>query len=78
MPHSIRDYDGNEVEVRQQGQSEDGHRLNITHPDGRRWICEVDPDGEVEIESTYRDGQLADVETPGWLVDELALLARPA
>ena len=78
MPHSIRDYDGEEVEVRRLGQSEDGHRLKVTHPDGRRWICEVDLDGAVDVESTYRDGELADIDTPAWLTDELAMLARPA
>lgn len=75
---SIRDYAGNEVEVRQLGRSEDGHRLKVTHPDGRRWICQVSLSGEMDVESTYLDGELADIETPDWLEDELSLIAQPA
>jgi len=78
MPQSIRDYSGEEVEVRRQGRTEDGHRLKVTYPDGRRWICEVALPGEVDVESTHRDGELADVDTPAWLTDELSMVAQPA
>ena len=78
MPQSIRDYSGEEVEVRRLGRSDDGHRLKVTHPDGRRWITQVGLDGAVDVESTYRDGELADVETPDWLADELSMIAQPA
>ena len=57
MSRLIRDYNGNEVEVRQQGQSEGGRRLKITHPDGWRWIYDVEFDGGIEVESIDRDGQ---------------------
>ena len=40
---------------------------------GRRWRVEVSAQGELEaIETTWRDGQLADLDQPDWLGDALA------
>jgi len=75
---TITTYNGSQVEVRQLDRLEDGARLKATHPDGRRWIVEVDLDGDVSVEMTYLDGSPADLATPEWLEEELSLLARPA
>ncbi|MFC6973670.1 hypothetical protein ACFQL1_01660 [Halomicroarcula sp. GCM10025709] len=75
---TITAHDGTAVDVRVIETTDDGQRVRVSHPDDREWIVLVEPDGDVSVEASYRDGELADLETPAWLADELALLARPA
>lgn len=78
MPQTMIDYDGTEVEVEHvKPLSGGGARLNIEHPDGRRWLLDVTRNGSTEIVTTWRDGDLANLEVPEWLDDTLSLAAQP-
>jgi len=75
---SIPTYDGERADVRHLEQTESGPRLKISHDD-REWVCVVDAhSGDVNIEIGRRDGSPEDLETPGWLEDNLSRLATPA
>jgi len=53
--------------------------VDVTHDDGRKWRLIVNSQGDIdELETTWRDGQLADLDQPDWLQDALARLARAA
>lgn len=76
MP-TMTTYDGTEVEVEHVKPLPDGGaRFDVRHPDGRRWQLDVSRTGESEIVTSWRDGDLADLEIPGWLDTLLADLAR--
>jgi len=76
---TIRTYDGVDARVRHLENVKEGRRLKVSHPDGRQWVVTLAlPSGEVTVEVTRRDGEAADLETPGWLRDRLARLAQPA
>ncbi|MFC7200658.1 hypothetical protein [Halospeciosus flavus] len=70
-------YDGTEVDVEHvKPLSNGGARFDVEHPDGRRWQLDVSRTGESEIVTSWRDGQLVDLDIPDWLDDLLAQLAR--
>ena len=70
---------GEEITVEHRGPNGSGARIDIEHADGRKWRCLVTGTGKLdEIETTWRDGQLADLEEPDWLEDVLTQLARAA
>ncbi|WP_135363426.1 hypothetical protein [Halosimplex halophilum] len=76
---TMRDYEGTEVEVEKvQETGAGGARLDVTHPDGRKWRLEVSRSGKPEVVTSWRDGQLTDLEIPEWLEDNLRKAARPA
>jgi hypothetical protein len=53
--------------------------VDIEHEDGRRWRLVVTSQGSIDqVETTWRDGELADLDRPDWLEDALARLARAA
>jgi len=53
--------------------------VDVEHDDGRKWRLVVNSRGEIdEVETTWRDGQLADLDQPDWLDDVMARLARAA
>jgi hypothetical protein len=70
---------GEEIVVEHQGPQGSGARIDIEHEDGRKWRCIVSGTGKLtEIETTWRDGQLADIDEPDWMEDVLSQLARAA
>jgi len=70
---------GNDLEIEHRGPEGAGARIDIEHEDGRKWRVIVSRSGNLkEIETTWRDGQLADLEEPDWLEDVLTQLARAA
>jgi len=80
MPETMtmHDYDGNEVEAEKIDVPGAGKaRLDIEHPDGRRWRLDVTCSGDAEIVTTWRDDELADLNVPEWLEDNLSRLAAP-
>ena len=66
--------DGSEIEIEHLADRPGGGaRLDVDHEDGRRWRVQVTGTGKVdEIETTWRDGQLADLDEPDWMDDLLA------
>jgi len=77
---SIPTYGGDRADVRHLEQTDSGQRVKVSHDD-RDWICVVDThthSGDVSIEFGRRDGSPEDLETPGWLTDNLSRLASPA
>jgi len=53
--------------------------VDVEHDDGRKWRLIVNSQGDIdEVETTWCDGQLADLDQPDWLEDALARLARAA
>jgi len=78
MP-TMTTYDGTEVEVEHVHPiDKGGARLDIEHPDGRRWLLDVSREGEPEIVTSWRGDKLADLEIPEWLDDNLTRGAKPA
>lgn len=78
MP-TIIDYDGTEVDVEHVHPIDDGGaRVDVEHPDGRRWRLDVDRKGNPEIVTSWHDGELADLDIPEWLEDNLSRAAKPA
>lgn len=81
MANSTRvEIDGSEVHVRLKIRLEDGGaRFVIKAADGRKWLVDADRFGDVdEVVMTWRDGELADVETPEWLeraLDRVVMVA---
>ena len=70
MPDTMEVYTGIEVTVEHVSTlANGGARFNITAEDGRKWQIDLTRDGETEIVTTWRDGALADLETPEWLDD---------
>lgn len=56
-----------------------GARVDVETADGRKWRVDVTSTGDMDsIVTTWRDGELADLEEPDWLEDILARLARAA
>ncbi|WP_146417588.1 hypothetical protein [Haloarcula hispanica] len=51
-------------------------RFDITAEDGRKWRVDLTRDGDTEIVTSWRDGELADLEFPEWAGDVTARLAR--
>jgi len=41
----------------------------------KRWRVDVSRSGETELVTTWRDGELADLDEPEWLDDVVAMLA---
>lgn len=41
----------------------------------KRWRVDVSRSGDTEIVTTWRDGELADLDEPDWLDDLVAMLA---
>jgi hypothetical protein len=66
--------DGDEIEIEHlDNRPGGGARLDIEHPDGRRWRVQVTGTGKLdEVETTWRDDQLADLDEPDWMDDILA------
>lgn len=55
-----------------------GALLDLKHEDGRMWRIVVKSTGKLDyIETTWRDGELADLDEPDWLDDVLAQLTAP-
>lgn len=53
--------------------------VDVTHADGRKWRLVVKSTGTLDhVETTWRDGQLADLDQPDWSDDLLARMAQPA
>jgi hypothetical protein len=53
--------------------------VDVEHDDGRTWRLIVNSQGDIdEVETTWRDGQLADLDQPDWLEDVMARIARAA
>jgi len=53
--------------------------VDVEHDDGRKWRLVVNSQGEIDaVETTWRDGQLSDLNQPDWLDDAMARLARAA
>ncbi|QLH82440.1 hypothetical protein [Halosimplex pelagicum] len=76
---TMHDYSGTEVEVEKLDDAgAGGARLDVEHPDGRRWRLEVSRSGEPEVVTSWRDGELCDVDVPEWLEDNLKRAAGPA
>jgi len=71
---------GEDVSLTLLGERRGGTRaLDIETEDGRKWRIVVSRHGRLQdVETTWRDGELADLEEPDWLEDVLAQLARPA
>ena len=77
MPQSdtIELHTGEEVTVEHVGRHEEGARFELTADDGRQWRVHVDPGGGTRVLTTWRDGELADLERPDWLLDVTGRLA---
>lgn len=72
-------YDGTTVDVEHvHPLKQGGARLNVEHPDGRRWLLDVTRNGNPEIVTSWRDDELADLDIPEWLDDNLTRIAKPA
>ncbi|WP_459191800.1 hypothetical protein [Halosimplex sp. J119] len=79
MPDTMHTFDGTEVDVKHvKPLANGGARLDVEHPDGRKWRLDVDRNGESEIVTSWRDGELADLEIPEWLDANLQQVAKPA
>lgn len=53
--------------------------IDIEHEDGRKWRVVATAMGTLDhVETTWRDGQLADLDQPEWMDDLFARLAGPA
>jgi hypothetical protein len=54
-----------------------GARVDVVDERGRKWRLDVPKTGDgVEIVTTWRDGELADLELPEWIDDVLVQLQR--
>lgn len=72
-------YDGTKVDVEHiQPLAKGGARLDVEHPDGRRWLLDVTRNGNAEIVTSWRDSELAELDIPEWLDDNLSRIAKPA
>jgi hypothetical protein len=75
MRDTMEVYNGIEVEVEHVSTlANGGARFNITADDGRKWQLDLTRGGETEVVTTWRDGTLADLDTPDWLDDVTARL----
>lgn len=56
-----------------------GARLDVETDDGRKWRLDVRRTGEVKnVITTWRDGELEDLDQPTWLDDVLVQVALAA
>ena len=83
MPQSgtMEVWNGTEVEVDHIKPLEGrGARFDIEAEDGRKWRVDVTQaqGGDIEIVTTWRDGQLADLDEPDWLEDVMGRLTVTA
>lgn len=77
MEGTIEVYTGEEVNVEHiKALGDGGARFDITAEDGRKWRVDLSRDGDTEIVTGWRDGELADLELPEWAGDVTARLAR--
>lgn len=77
MPDTMEVYTGIEVTVEHVGTlANGGARFDVTAEDGRTWRLDLTRDGQVEVVTTWRDGTLADLDTPDWLDDVTARLVQ--
>lgn len=76
--HSLTVYDGTEIEVEPVEPLPDGGaRMDIRAEDGREWRVDIPANGtEVDVVTTRKDGELADLDDPEWLGDIAARLQR--
>jgi len=44
-----------------------GARIDIEASDGRKWRVDVTRSGNVDVVTTWRDGELTDLELPEWI-----------
>jgi hypothetical protein len=74
--HTTTVHGGIEVEVEHvDALANGGARFDI-RSDGKRWRVDVQRSGEVEIVTTWKDGQLADLDEPEWLDDVVSRLQQ--
>lgn len=79
MGETIEMYDGTEVDVEHvEALPDGGARFDVAAADGRKWRIDVGRDGGFEVVTTWRDGQLADLDLPEWMGDLVARLRRSA
>ncbi|WP_225333831.1 hypothetical protein [Halomicrobium urmianum] len=79
MGETVEMYDGTEVEVEHvDALAEGGARFDVEAADGRKWRIDVDRHGDFDIVTTWRDGQLADVDVPEWMGDLVTRLRGSA
>jgi hypothetical protein len=77
MPDTMEVYTGIEVTVEHVDTlANGGARFDITAEDGRKWRLDLTRDGQMEVVTTWRDGTLADLDTPDWLDDVTARLVQ--
>ncbi|MUV49288.1 hypothetical protein [Haloarcula sp. CBA1122] len=77
MQDSMEVYTGETVTVEHvKTLSSCGARFDNSTEDGRKWRVDVARDGDTEIVTSWRDGELADLELPEWAGDVTARLAR--
>ncbi len=77
MPDTMEVYTGDVVTVEHVDTlASGGARFDITAEDGRKWRLDLTRDGQTEVVTTWRDGTLADLETPDWLDDVTARLVQ--
>lgn len=79
MPEQELKIGTHEIEVEPVKQLEGGGARVDIEADDRKWRVDVTSNGEKKaILTTWRDGQLADLDEPDWLEDVLARLGRAA
>lgn len=77
MPDTIEVYTGDVVTVEHvESLPNGGARFDVTADDGREWRIDVTRDGDAELVTSRRNGQLADLDLPEWMDDVTARLAR--
>jgi hypothetical protein len=76
MPAETTTVRGREVTVEPVRQLEGGGaRVDVEAADGRRWRLDVPRSGtDPELVTSWRDGQLADLQVPDWIDDVLLRL----
>ncbi|WP_136717907.1 hypothetical protein [Halorientalis salina] len=72
MPETVTAYDGTTVTVEHvKPLANGGARFDIESEDGRKWRVDITRAGETELVTSWRDGELADLDVPDWLEDIL-------
>ncbi|MFC6975844.1 hypothetical protein ACFQL1_16030 [Halomicroarcula sp. GCM10025709] len=70
---------GLDVEVEHlEPRGERGARVDVETDDGRKWRLDITRGGKYEVVTSWRDGELADLDEPEWLNDLLARIGRAA
>ena len=75
MAERVTAYDGTTVEVEHvKPLANGGACFDIESEDGRKWRVDLTREGDTELVTSWRDGELADLDIPDWLDDILERL----